>query len=100
MNRSESMPGNPLSDESILNQFLESRLSHELNRFKSLRYYLSHELFQISLSGKALESKAQESSCQVNSKLNCPQKAHTKLEMNTINESRVDSNQDSEKFFE
>ena len=49
-----------------------------------------------------LEWKAQKRSYQVNSCVECPQKDHTKLGMNRIIQSWVDSNQDSEKkkFFE
>ena len=39
--------GIPLSHELILSHFLETRLSHELNWFKSSRYCLSHELIRI-----------------------------------------------------
>ena len=41
----------------ILSHFLESRLSHELNRFKSPRFFLNHELIQINLSGRHLSWK-------------------------------------------
>ena len=34
--------------ELILSQFMESRLIHELNRFKFARYCLSHELIRLS----------------------------------------------------
>ena len=75
-----------LSHELILRQFLESCLSHEFNRFKSPRYCLSHELIRIDLSGKALESKAQKRSYEVNTWMEsqkkirqwmeCPKRSH------------------------
>ena len=50
-----------MSHELILIPLLESCLSDELNRFKSQKYSLIHELIAINLSGdgEALESKAQ-----------------------------------------
>ena len=44
MCQSEPIPG---SHELILSQFLESRVSHELNRFKTPKYCFSHELIRI-----------------------------------------------------
>ena len=71
MSRSESIPGMGiyLSNELILRRILESRLSHEPNRFKSPRYCLSHELIQ-SICRKALESKAQNGYTKSTAKLN------------------------------
>ena len=113
MSPSKSIRGDPLESWVDLSQFLESRLSHEWNRFNSPRYCLSHEMIRTNFSGRHVSRRPKKGHTKsgpmvvilkvtISSEMNWAkaQKDHSKYWIKSIMESWVESHQYFRKIFE